>query len=99
MKYELRSTRQYDKWLSKLKDTTVKLRILARLARVENGNFGDFKQISPSLFELRFFFGAGFRIYYTIQDSRIIFLLAGGDKSSQERDIDKATELLKKMED
>ena len=99
MKYELRSTKQYDKWLSKLKDTTVKLRILARLARVENGNFGDFKQISPSLFELRLFFGAGFRIYYTIQNSRFVFLLAGGDKSSQERDIEKATELLKEMED
>ena len=99
MKYELRSTKQYDKWLARLKDSTVKLRILARLARVENGNFGDFKQISPCLFELRFFFGAGLRIYYTIQGQKVIFLLAGGDKSNQERNIEKATELLHKMED
>ncbi len=99
MKYKLRSTKQYDKWFSKLKESTVKIRVLARLNRVENGNFGDFKQISPSLFELRFFFGAGLRIYYTIQNSKVVFLLAGGDKSSQEKDIEKVTGLLKELED
>lgn len=99
MKYKLRSTKQYDKWFSNLKESTVKIRVLARLNRVENGNFGDFKQISPGLFELRFFFGAGLRIYYTIQDSKVVFLLAGGDKSSQEKDIEKVTELLKELED
>jgi len=99
MKYRLRSTKQYDKWFSKLKESTVKIRVLARLNRVENGNFGDFKQISPNLFELRFFFGASLRIYYTIQDSKVVFLLAGGDKSSQEKDIAKVAELLKELED
>jgi putative addiction module killer protein len=99
MKYKLRSTEQYDKWFSNLKESTLKIRILARLSRVENGNFGDFKQISHGLFELRFFFGAGLRIYYTIRDSKVIFLLAGGDKSSQEKDIEKVTELLKELED
>jgi len=67
MKYELRSTAHFDKWFARLKDSAVKLRVLARLSRVENGNFGDFKQISTNLFELRFFFGSGLRIYYTIQ--------------------------------
>ncbi|ABW65860.1 Addiction module killer protein HI1419 [Desulfosudis oleivorans Hxd3] len=99
VKYKLRSTTQYDKWFSSLKESTVKIRVLARLARVENGNFGDFKQISPGLFELRFFFGAGLRIYYTIQESRVVFLLAGGNKSSQEKDIEKVTALLKELED
>lgn len=99
MKYKLRSTNQYDKWFSKLKESTAKIRVLARLNRVENGNFGDFKQISPNLFELRFFFGASLRIYYTIQNSTVVFLLAGGDKSSQEKDIEKVAELLKELED
>jgi len=98
VKYKLRSTTQYDKWFSSLKEYTVKIRVLARLARVENGNFGDFKQISPGLFELRFFFGAGLRIYCTIQESRVVFLPAGGDKSSQEKDIEKVTALLKELE-
>lgn len=99
MKYELRSTKQYDKWFSRLKESTVKIRVLARLNRVENGNFGDFKQISSSLFELRFFFGAGLRIYYTIRESKVVFLLVGGDKSSQEKDIEKADGFLKELED
>lgn len=99
MRYELRSTKQYDKWLTKLRDASVKLRVLARLAMVENGHFGDCKQITTDLFELRFFFGSGLRIYYTIQNDKVVFLLAGGDKSSQKRDIAKATELLTELED
>ena len=98
MKYELRSTKKFNKWFSKIKDATSKRRILARLARVENGNFGDFKQIHADLFELRFFFGSGWRIYYTIRGNRVVLLLVGGDKSSQQNDIQKAKELLSEME-
>lgn len=99
MKYKLRSTEKYDKWFANLKDSSVKLKVLARLDRVGNGNFGDFKQISSNLFELRFFFGVGLRVYYTIQDGTVVFLLAGGDKSSQTKDIEKAANLLNELED
>jgi putative addiction module killer protein len=99
MKYELRSSKQYDKWFAKLKDSSLKIKVLARLDRVENGNFGDFKQIGFNLFELRFFFGSGLRIYYTIQVGRILLLLAGGDKSTQSKDIERASELLNELED
>ncbi|MBU0462907.1 MAG: type II toxin-antitoxin system RelE/ParE family toxin [Proteobacteria bacterium] len=51
------------------------------------------------MFELRFFFSAGLRIYYTIKNDRVVILLVGGDKSTQEKDIAKATELLAKLED
>ena len=94
MKYRLRSTKQYNRWFGDLKDAGVKVKILARLDRVENGNFGDFKQISSNLFELRFFFGGGLRIYYTIRDDRIVLLLAGGDKSTQAKNIAKANHLM-----
>jgi len=99
MKYEIKSTKQFNKWFLKLKDSVTKSRVLGRLSRVENGNFGDFKQISSTLFELRFFFGAGFRIYYTIQNDVVVILLVGGDKSSQEKDIATATELLAILEE
>jgi putative addiction module killer protein len=99
LKYTLRSTKQYDKWFAKLKDSVSKTRILARLVRVENGNFGDFKQISNNLLELRFFFGSGLRIYYTVQEGKVVFLLGGGDKSTQSKDIETANRLLKKLED
>lgn len=98
MRYELQSTRDFNKWMSKLKDATVKRKLLARLARVENGNFGDFKQLGGDLFELRFFFGSGLRIYYTIQGERVVLLLTGGDKSSQARDIEKAARLIHELE-
>ena len=63
-----------------------------------NGNFGDYKQISPSLFELRFFFGGGIRIYYTIRNNQVVILLVGGNKSSQQNDIQKAKRILDEME-
>lgn len=94
MKYELQSTPDFNKWLSKLKDSTIRQKVLARLARVENGNFGDHKQLDADLFELRFFFGGGLRIYYTIMGNQVVLLLAGGDKSTQVADIEKAGAIL-----
>lgn len=98
MNYELRSTKQYDKWLSGIKDRQVRNRILRRIDSMIIGFFGDHKTINANLFELRMFFGSGFRVYYTIQEREIIFLLAGGDKSSQKKDVAKARELLKQLE-
>ena len=98
MRYELRSTKQYDKWLAGIKDRQARNRILRRIDSMAIGSFGDHKTINANFFELRMFFGPGFRVYYTIQGYEIIFLLAGGDKSSQEKDIAKAKELLKQLE-
>jgi putative addiction module killer protein len=97
MKYELQSTQVFNKWLSSV-DVGSKRRILARFARIENGHFGDFKQIDTHLFELRFFFGGGLRIYYTFRNQQIVLLLAGGDKTSQDTDINHAKQLLKQQE-
>jgi putative addiction module killer protein len=62
-------------------------------------HFGDFKPLEAGLFELRFFFGDGFRIYYTIQNRQIVFLLTGGDKTTQQNDIKKALSLLAQLEE
>ncbi|WP_428353609.1 type II toxin-antitoxin system RelE/ParE family toxin [Methyloprofundus sp.] len=88
---------EFDKWFSVLKDSSVKQKVLARLARIENGNFGDFKKVSSNLFELRFFFSSGIRIYYTIHN-KLVLLLSGGDKSSQSKDIDTAKQILNELE-
>ena len=90
MKYEIKKANILDKWLNSLKDKTTVNRILARIYRVEHGNFGDVKPVAQNLFELRFFFGSGYRVYYTVQDTTVVFLLCGGDKSSQEKDIAQA---------
>lgn len=67
MSYEIASTDLFDKWLRGLKDRTTKNKVLARLARVENGNFGDFKHLN-----------GGLRIYYTIRNQQVVLLLSGG---------------------
>jgi putative addiction module killer protein len=83
--------------MAKLKDKTVKNQLLSRLARVENGNFGDTKTLAADLFELRCFFGGGIRVYYTIRYQQVVLLLAGGDKGSQDRDIEKAKAILETL--
>ena len=98
MEHEIATTDHFNKWFKGLKDAVTKQKILARFARIENGDFDDFKQIDSNLFELRFFFDGGFRIYYAIHDTRIVLLLIGGDKSSQSKDIKKAKKLLGELE-
>jgi putative addiction module killer protein len=99
MKYQLQSTKTFNNWLTGLKDAVSRNKVLSRLDRVSNGNFGDHKSIDANLYELRFSFGAGLRIYYTIRQSQVVLLVAGGDKSSQQRDIEKAKSIIKMLED
>lgn len=95
--YKIKTTQSYDDWFASLKDVQGKARIQARLRRVELGNLGDYKAINSDVAELRFFFGAGYRIYFTQQDGEIIILLAGGDKATQTKDINKALNLVKQL--
>lgn len=97
--YELQSTQTFNSWFSGLKDAVVRNKILSRLDRVSHGNFGDCKSLAGNLFELRFTFAAGIRIYYTLKGNQVVLLLAGVDKSSQSRDIEKAKAILNTLED
>lgn len=97
MKYELKSTQAFSRWFTGI-DRTVRNQLLSRLARIENGNFGDHKAIDANLFELRCFFGGGLRVYYTLRQQYVVLLLIGGDKSGQNRDIEKAKALLNNFE-
>ena len=83
-------------WLYSL-DKTTRKRILLRLERLKNGNFGDYKQISEFLYELRFTFGAGYRVYFTIESNIIILLINGSNKKTQTKDIKLANEILTKL--
>ncbi len=98
MHYEITSTSIFDKWYRGLKDRTTRNKILARLDRMQNGNLGDFKSLGDNLYELRFFFGGGLRIYYTIHNQQVILLLNGGNKSSQSKDIEKARQIMQELE-
>ena len=92
--FELRQTEHFEKWFFSMRDKQAQRRIAARLSVIrEVGHFGDFKPVGHDVLELRFHFGPGYRVYYTVRGETIVLLLAGGDKSSQQRDISKAIEL------
>ena len=94
--YQFKSSTQFDIWLEKL-DKSIKLRVLARLARVECGNLGDYCFIDDQLAELRIFFGSGIRIYFTFREPNILWLLFGVTKNTQVRDIKQARGILQQL--
>jgi putative addiction module killer protein len=97
MIYEIETTPSFDKWLKKLRDRKAVLAVTSRLDRAILGNFGDVSPVGGGISEMRIFVGPGYRLYYVIRDGRIILLLCGGNKSTQERDIKKAKEMVKQL--
>jgi putative addiction module killer protein len=90
---KLIQTDVFKSWTQSLKDRSAIARINVRLLRVKNGNLGDFKNVGDGVYELRFTFGPGYRVYYSKVEDQIILLLAGGDKSSQSHDIADAKQI------
>ena len=86
-------------WLKSLKDQQTILRIRDRIDRIEEfGIIGDYKQIDQKIYELRFHFGSGYRIYFSYLSQEELIFFCGGNKSTQTTDITKARQLLEEME-
>ena len=96
--YDIRTTADFDKWLRKLKDRQAVKAIVLRLTRAEAGNLGDITSVGGEVSEMRIFVGAGYRLYFTIQGQTIIFMLCGGDKSTQQSDIKTAQAMIANLE-
>ncbi len=79
-------------WLDSLRDTNAKAKIISRLNRVTAGNLGDYRSVGEGVCELRIKYGPGYRIYFGLRGLTIVLLLCGGDKSTQDQDIQKAKE-------
>lgn len=94
---EVRQTSEYSEWFAGLRDRAAKARIDIRVRRLSLGNTGDVKPVGEGVSELRIDYGPGYRVYFVQRGSVLIVLLAGGDKSTQDRDIKaakkRATEL------
>jgi len=90
---EVRETGVFRRWLDRLKDREAQRLIAIRIRRVRAGSLGDFRSVGAGVSELRVHYGPGYRIYFTWKDTKVILLLAGGDKGSQKRDILEAREL------
>ena len=94
----IEKTTEFDKWLRKLNDLKAKAKILFRLQKLEyNGHFGDSKPVGDGINEMRVNFGKGYRVYFKEKDGKIIILIIGGDKSTQQKDIKKAKEIWKNL--
>ncbi|MNE62242.1 hypothetical protein D3C80_1575120 [compost metagenome] len=97
MMYLVEQTESFAIWLSSLRDLRAQLAIGRRLERAAMGNLGDFKWLGGGIGELRIDVAAGYRVYFTLKEHRLVLLLVGGDKSTQSADIVKARKLLKEM--
>ena len=92
---KIRQTEEYSSWFEHLRDRMARTRILIRLRRVSLGNIGDVKPVGEGVSELRIDYGAGYRVYFIQRGKTLVVLLAGGDKRTQPRDIQKAITLSK----
>ncbi|MCJ2092605.1 type II toxin-antitoxin system RelE/ParE family toxin [Methylobacterium sp. J-072] len=88
----------FRRWLADLRDHRAKARIAARIRAAGLGNFGDVKPVGDGVFEMRIAYGPGYRLYYVRRGEVTYLLLNGGEKSSQDRDIQKAKVLAKHLD-
>jgi len=97
--YFIEKTDEFDKWLRKLNDLKAKAKILFRIQKVESDeHFGDCESVGDGIHELKINYAKGYRVYFKEKDGKIILLLIGGDKSTQQKDIVKAKEIWRKIE-
>lgn len=96
--YFIEKTTEFDKWLKKLKDLRAKAKILFRIQKLEKDeHFGNCEPVGEGIRELKINYAKGYRVYFKEKDGKIIVLLIGGDKSTQQKDIEKAKEIWNKL--
>ena len=91
--FTLKRTTDFDEWFDGLRDRTTSIRLGVRLDKAQRGILGDVKPVGDGVFEMREFFGPGWRMYYVQRGTVVIVMLGGGDKSSQISDIAAAKKL------
>lgn len=95
---EILETATFSNWLLALRDSQAKARIASRVRRLAFGNPGDVRPVGEGVSELRIHYGPGYRVYYVQRGAALILLLCGGDKSTQDREIETAKRLAKETE-
>ncbi|MES2018233.1 MAG: type II toxin-antitoxin system RelE/ParE family toxin [Pseudomonadota bacterium] len=96
--FTARQTQEFQDWLDDLQDKKAPLRIVARLRLAEAGNLVDWKPVGNEVSEMRVDFGPGYRLYFTKRQNILVVMLAGGDKSTQARDVKRAQKILHQLE-
>lgn len=96
---KVRQTRVYAKWFAELRDKRAQGRIIERVRRLSTGNPGDHRFVGDGVSELRVDYGPGYRIYFCRKGAQILLLLCGGDKQTQDRDIERAKRIARDWTD
>jgi putative addiction module killer protein len=96
---EIRKTEVFARWVDGLRDIRARARVLVRIERLAAGNPGDVAPVGEGVSELRIDYGPGYRVYFKKRGRRLIVLLAGGDKSTQAKDIRAALRLARHLEE
>lgn len=96
--YSVEQSETFNAWLQDLRDGVARVRITARITMAKNGNLGDVESVGDGVHEMRVHVGPGYRLYFTQREEKIIFLLLGGNKSSQKRDIKRAKAMAKEID-
>jgi len=91
------TTEVFDSWFSGLDDARARARIGARIRRAEEGNLGDCAPVGEGVSEMRIHYGPGYRVYFVQRGLEIVILLAGGNKSTQSKDIKAALNLAQQL--
>lgn len=99
MQIQIKRTDEFIDWLRDLKDRRARAVIMNRIDRIGLGNLGDSKSVGRGIFELRIFYGPGYRLYYIKEGDRVIILLCGGNKTTQVKDIKKAQRMMEELKD
>lgn len=94
---EIRKTEAFVQWLDGLRDIKARSRVLARIERLATGNPGDVKPVGEGVSEMRIDYGPGYRVYFVRRGQTVLVLLAGGDKSTQAKDIRTAIRLARNL--
>ena len=94
---EVRQTEEYSEWFVNLRDKQARARINVRIRRLSLGNPGDVKPVGEGVSELRIDYGPGYRVYFLQRGREVVILLAGGDKRTQQKDIQTALELVRNL--
>jgi putative addiction module killer protein len=97
--YTIRRLPEFDSWLGGLRDGATRIRLARRLEKAQRGNLGDVKPVGNGVFEMREFFGPGWRMYFIERDGAVIVMMGGGDKSTQRADIVLAKALAATLEE
>ncbi|MFH1086286.1 MAG: type II toxin-antitoxin system RelE/ParE family toxin [Chloroflexota bacterium] len=94
---EVRQTEEYAAWFARLRDHRARARIDVRIRRLTLGNVGDVRPVGEGVSELRIDYGPGYRVYFCQRGQNLVVLLAGGDKRTQDEDIDLALTLARAL--